>query len=175
AARLTEPQAAYACLVCTAAKEEARADELLAAIQRGEVADRFFALPGSWAARWHTRNGQPVTSARPGGHLGHDGARIAAALVRRGLAKRATAAPENAADELARLADRPYQLTRAGQAALQRARARRLRTRGLPVTRTGRLSLSRMTDKQRNEEGLMTRAMAGEHNALRELHHPRPA
>jgi hypothetical protein len=174
AAQLTERQAAYACPVCRAAKEQARAEELLAAIQRGEVADRLSALPGSWAARWHTRNGQPVTSAGPGGHLGHNVTRTAAALVRRGLAKPAPAPPAEA-DVLARPTDRPYQLTRTGQAALRRARARRLRARGLPVTRTGRLSLSRMTDKQRDEEGLMTRAMAGEHNELRDLPHPWPA
>jgi hypothetical protein len=175
AARLTEGQAAKACPVCRAAKEEARADELLEAIQRGEVADRFFALSGSWAARWHTRNGQSVLSARPGGHLGHNVTLTAAALVRRGLAKQAPAPPADAGEELARLTDRPYQLTRAGQAALQRARARRLRAGGLPVTRTGRLSLARMTDEQKDQAGLMTRAMAGEHNALRDLQHPRPA
>ena len=180
AARLTERQAAHACPACRAAKEEARADELLAAIQRGEVADRFFALAGSWAARWHTRGGLPVVSARPGGHprpgghLGHNVTRIAAALVRRGLAKRAPAPPEDAGEQ-AQPADRPYQLTRAGQAALQRARARRLRAAGLPVTRGGRLSLSRMTDDQRDEAGLMTRAMTGEHQALRDLCPPRRA
>ena len=171
-AQLTEPQAAYACPVCRAAKEQARADELLEAIQRGEVADRFVAQSGSWAARWHTRNGQPLVSARPGGHLGHNVTRTAAALVRRGLAKQAPAPPADASGQ-ARLADRPYQLTRAGQTALPRARARRLRAAGLPVTRTGRLNLAKMTDEQRDKAGLMTRAMAREHNALRDLHHPR--
>jgi hypothetical protein len=174
AARLTEGQAAYACPVCRTAKEQARAGELLAAIQRGEVADRFFALSGSWAARWHTRNGQPVISARPGGHLGRNVTRTAAALVRRGLAKQALAPPVDAAEQ-AQLADRPYQLTRAGQTALQRARARRLRAGGLPVTRVGRLCLSKMTDEQRDNAGLMTRAMVREHNALRDLYHPRLA
>jgi hypothetical protein len=172
AARRTEGQAAVACPVCRAAKDEARADELLAAIQRGEVADRFFAPSGSWAARWHTRHGQPVTSARPGGHLGHNVTLTAAALVRRGLAKRAQTPPDDAGEQT-QLADRPYQLTRAGQAALQRARARRLRAAGLPVTRGGRLSLSRMTDQQRDMEGCMTRAMAREHEALRDLCPPR--
>lgn len=171
-AQLTEPQAAYACPVCRAAREEARADELLEAIQRGEVADRFFAQPGSWAARWHTRNGQPLVSARPGGHLGHNVTRTAAALVRRGLAKQAPSPPADASEQ-ARLADRPYQLTRAGQTALPRARARRLRAAGLPVTRTGRLNLAKMTDEQRDKAGCMTRAMAREHNTLRDLHHPR--
>jgi hypothetical protein len=174
AAQLTEPAAARACPVCRAAKEAARADELLAAIQRGEVADRFFALSGSWAARWHTRNGQPVLSARPGGHLGHNVTRTAAALVRRGLAKQAPAPPADAGEQAQR-ADRPYQLTQAGQAALQRARARRLRDAGLPVTRSGRLSLPRMTDEQRDNAGLMTRAMAREHSELRTHDHPRRA
>jgi hypothetical protein len=164
----TAPQAALACPVCRAAKEEARADELLVAIWRGEVADRFFALAGSWAARWYTRNGQPIVSARPGGHLGHNVTLTVAALVRRGLAKQVPAPPADAGEQ-AKLADRPYQLTRDGQVALPRARARRLRAAGLPVTRTGRLCLPKMTDQQRDKAGLMTRAMAREHNALRNL------
>jgi hypothetical protein len=174
AARLSERQAAYACPVCRAAKEQARTDDLLVAIWRGEVADRFFAQSGSWAARWHTRNGQPVVSARPGGDLGHNVTVTAAALVRRGLAKQAPAPPGDAGEQ-ARLADRPYQLTRAGQAVLPRARARRLRAAGLPVTRTGRLDLAKMTDEQRDKAGLMTRAMAREHNALRDMAQPRRA
>ncbi len=172
AARLTEGQTAKACPVCRAAKEQARADDLLVAIWRGEVADRFFAKSGSWAARWHTRSGQPVVAARPGGHLGHNVTLTAAALVRRGLAKQAPA-PRADAGEQAKLADRPYQLTRRGQAALPRARARSLRATGLPVTRDGRPCLSKMTDEQRDKAGLMTRAMAREHNALRDLRHPR--
>jgi len=172
AAGLTERQAAYACPVCRAAKEQARADDVLVAVWRDEVADRFFAKSGSWAARWHTRDGQPVVSARPGGHLGHNVALTAAALVRRGLAKQAPAPPVGAGEQ-AKPADRPYQLTWIGQAALPRARARRLRAAGFPVTRTGRLNLARMTDEQRDKAGLMTRAMAREHNALRDLHHPR--
>jgi hypothetical protein len=172
AALLSERQAAAGCRVCRAAKDQARADEMLFAIGRGEVADRFFAASGSWAARRHTRNGQPVVSARPGGHLGHNVTLTAAALVRRGLAKQAPAPPADVGEQ-ARLADRRYQLTRAGQAALPGARARLLRAAGFPVTRTGRLCLSKMTDKQRDKAGLMTRAMAREHNAQRDLEHPR--
>ena len=174
-APLAEDQSANDCPVCRAAKEEARADELLEAIQRGEVADRFFAADGSWAARWHTRNGRPMRSGGPrrrDGHLGRNVTRIATALVRRGLAEQAPVPPADAGEQ-AQLADRPYQLTRAGKAAVPRARARRLRATGLPVTRTGRLWLSRMTDEQRDKAGLMTRAMAREHNALRDLDHPR--
>jgi hypothetical protein len=192
--KITERRAASSCPACRAARAQARAAELLAAIGRGEVADRFSPLTGDWDARWHTRDGQPVVADDPGGTLGRNVTQIAAALVRRGLVKRA-AGPRPGADYRTRHADRPYLLTRAGKAALRGPRPRRgpsasagpyprrrlagfravsagaaeprPRADGLPVRRDGGLNLAKCTDAQRAGAGAMTRRQAREHKALR--------
>jgi hypothetical protein len=193
AERVTERRAASFCPACRAARAQARAAELLAAIERGEVADRFSPLTGTWAARWHTRNGQPTVAGGPGGALGRNVTQAAAALVRRGLVKRA-AGPAPGADGDAQHADRPYLITPAGQAALRGPRPRRRpsasagpyprrrlagfravsagtpaprpRADGLPVRRDGGLNLAKCTDAQRAKAGAMTRRQAREHKDL---------
>ena len=86
-----------------------RQAELLAAIARGEVADRFHYQCG-WATRWHTRDGLPHTSGGPGGGMGENVTTTVRVLTRDGLAERADGARP--------YADRPYRLTVAGQARL---------------------------------------------------------
>ena len=188
----TPSEAERDCPLCRAAREQARADELLAAIERGEVADRLFPDPSStsgesWDARWHTRNGQPVWGPRadPGRALGRKVNRTATALVRRGLAKRAKDPPPGTPGD-AQHADLPYMITRAGRAALRGQRPRRRprggrppyprrqppaappepRADGLPVRRDGGLNLAKCTDRQRAEAGAMTRKQAKEHREL---------
>jgi hypothetical protein len=154
------------CPVCRAAKEEADRAELLAAIARGEVADRYHPRYG-WAARWHTLNGEPLRApGRPGGALGRSVSAAAAVLVRRGLAVRTVSLTP------ARVSGgtwRPYRLTPGGVAALGP------RADGLPVNRDGSLSRSRTTDEQKQRAGVMTSVQQAEHTALCRPDHPRRA
>ena len=61
------------CPCCRASREQAEAAELLAAIARGEVADRLDAATGIWSIRRHTRDGLAAPfsqSRRPHGAQG---------------------------------------------------------------------------------------------------------
>jgi hypothetical protein len=189
---ITPRRARTHCPLCQAEREKARADELLAAIERGEVARRFaFCLyhpsEDSWAARWHTRDGQKMVGDDPDGYLGRNVSRIAAVLVRRGLVK-VTDGPPHGASWDAEHADRPYLITRAGRAELRGPRPRRRsagrppwprrqlpapapkpRADGLPVRRDGGLHLAKCTDEERAQAGVMTRKEARDHQKLRSL------
>lgn len=84
--------------------------QVLEAISRGEVADRFSRFSLVWSTRWHTRNGRPLRSAGRGGGLGRNITGTIAVLVRAGLAERT--------DGPRQYADRPYRLTEPGKQAL---------------------------------------------------------
>ena len=86
--------------------------ELLAAIGRGEVAHRYHFKCG-WAARWHTLNGQRLTSSGPGGGMGRCVDAATLALIERGLAVRQEGPRP--------YADHPYALTDAGREAITTA------------------------------------------------------
>jgi hypothetical protein len=169
--RLAERAARRACPVCAAVSVKAQASELLAAIGRGEVADREHPRFG-WAARWHTLDGRPLRSSDGhGGELGRSVTAAVATLVRRGLAERAAGTAPGA--------DRPYRLTPDGAAALRAARERPgragQRADGLPANRNGTLSRSRTRDDQKAAAGVMTSAQRAAHTTLRKLDQPRPA
>ena len=182
----------FFCPDCRAAKAQAEAGELLAAIERGEVAHRFSPPSESWAARWFTRDGQPIVSDGPDGALGRNVTQTAAALVRRGLAKRAPAPPPGV-DSDTQYADRPYLITSSGRESLRAARTGRARPAsrrpgwrgwlpgiravasaapprprpdGLPIRHDGGLNLAKCTDAQRARAGVMTRAQAKAHKEL---------
>jgi hypothetical protein len=176
-AQLTEQDAADLCPACSPPRARPRPAELLAAIERGEIADRVHPRHGP-AARWHTENGKRVTVGGAGGSLGRNVTTLVAALVTRGLAERAGAAGPGG--------DRPYRLTPAGrkaledappdrQAAPRRTAATTQRADGLPVNRNGSLSRSRTTDAQKAAAGVMTSAEWTAHTALAKLDHPRRA
>ncbi len=168
ATQLAGRAAAHRCPACNPPR--VLAAELLAAIERGEVADRFHPRYG-WAARWHTLHGRPLTTTREGGKLGRNVTAAMAALAMRGLAE--------VADDPGQHADRAYRLTQAGRDALRAAQAPRRpparRPDGLPANRDGSLSRSRTTDEQKQAAGVMTRPQQKEHTALRDLDYPRPA
>lgn len=86
--------------------------ELLAAIGRGEVADRYHYRCG-WATRWHLLNGKRITSSGRGGGMGRNVTAFTSVLVEAGLAARQ--------DGPRPYADHPYVLTDAGREAITRA------------------------------------------------------
>jgi hypothetical protein len=154
--------AAELCPVCSPPRTQPRPAELLAAIARGEIADRFH--PDLlWTARWHTEYGQPVTTAtRVGGRLGRNVTARMAALVGGGLAGPARSClPDGSI---------PYELTAEGTAALSAAG---WRADGIPVNKNGQVSRSRTTDQAKAHAGVMTAAELAAHTALRRLDHPR--
>jgi len=165
----TEKALASDCPACT---DKARAGyaDLLAAIERGEVADRRHPQHGL-AARWHTRDGRPNVTSGRGGEQGRNVTAAMLALVERGLAVRSHHPRPNG--------DYPYEITGAGMAVLQEARAgvRRPagRADGLPANRDGSLSRSRTTDEEKRDAGVQTTPQRLEHELLRALDHPRPA
>jgi len=167
---LAERDAVRRCAVCTPDRSRAGHAAVLAAIERGEVAERVHPRFGP-AVRWHTRKGQPLTSSGRGGSLGRNVTATAAALVCKGLAEPAGGP--------GRGRERPYVITAAGQAALETARmGLRLpgrRADGLPVNRDGSLSRSRTSDEEKEAAGSMTSARKAEHTALRGLDRPRRA
>jgi hypothetical protein len=87
--------------------------ELLEAIGRGEVADRYHFRCG-WAARWHLLHGRRISSGGRGGGMGRNVTASVAVLVERGLAVREEGPRQ--------YADHPYVLTGAGRAALVAAK-----------------------------------------------------
>lgn len=86
--------------------------ELLAAIGRGEVADRYH-LKCGWATRWYLLNGQRITSGGWGGGMGRNVTAAVADFAERGLAVRQEGPRP--------YADHPYVLTSAGREAITRA------------------------------------------------------
>ncbi|MGH3287270.1 MAG: hypothetical protein ACRDPD_21720 [Streptosporangiaceae bacterium] len=185
------------CPCCRASREQAEAAAVLAAIAGGEVAYRLDPATGEWSVRRHTRDGRPLRSRGPGGHLGRKvPARAAAALVRRGLARRAKV-PDPGGDY-------PYLVTRTGRKVLRaaspepgRASAPRpggdpgrpgrrqagpfcgvytARADGLPVNQDGSLSRSQVTEAEIISAGAMTRAASAAHRdlvrAVVSLEHP---
>lgn len=83
----------------------AKQAELLAAIGRGEVADRYHYHCG-WATRWYLLHGRRITSGGRGGGMGRNVTASVRGLVERGLAVRQ--------EDPRPYADHPYALTEAG-------------------------------------------------------------
>jgi hypothetical protein len=83
--------------------------ELLEAISRGEIADRYHFRCG-WAARWYCLHGRDLMSGGRGGGMGRNVTASVAALVMHGLAMRREGPRQ--------YADHPYALTGAGREAL---------------------------------------------------------